>query len=148
MHQTLEQKRAEYAWSCAREAQGQGQQWLKEYVGLVKKLPALITTNGLGQTLAFLAAKAKTKDGALRRDKPEGLLYLHLEGWLTRPDSPRGPYAEAPAGEGEEAPATRLLFRITRGDSATYRWATSEALALIAWLKSLAEALQEEEEAP
>jgi len=39
--------------------------------------------------------------------------------------------------------ATKLLYRIACGDSTTYRRATAEALALISWLKSFADALQE-----
>lgn len=144
----LDQKRAKYAWECGKAAQKEGQEFLERYAGLVKKLPALISTNGLGQTLAFLAAKAKTKEikekGSSRRvidtAKEEGLLYHHLEEWLTRERDPRGPYTQKAPGEPDGEP-TKLLYRIACGDSTTYRRATAEALAFINWLKSFADAL-------
>lgn len=153
LHRKLEQKRAEQAWQCAGEAKKKGADFLERYAGLVKKLPALISTNGLGQTLAFLAAKAKTKEitgqpsrKEIDRDKEEGLLYHHLERWLTwKPVSEeiyKGPYAEKVQNEPDDEP-TRLLYRIARSDSTVYRRATMEALAFISWLKPFADALQE-----
>jgi CRISPR-associated protein Cmr5 len=151
LHHTLEQLRAKAAWECATAAKSKNPRAYKEYVNQVKKLPSLIMTNGLGQTLAFLAAKAKTKEDERTKQKTidtgktEGLLYTHIEGWLTRTSQEgepyRAPYSEALNGEGAE-PA-RLLFRIARADSATYRRATTEALAFCSWLKSCADALQE-----
>lgn len=51
----LEHERAKEAWSCvdyvSEEIDNQG--FKKEYRSIVMKLPTLIITNGLGQTLAF-----------------------------------------------------------------------------------------------
>lgn len=105
----------------------------------------MIHTNGLGQALAFLAAKAGTKEGHVDRGTPHGLLYTQLEKWLTTIPEPgerfRAPYT-APVRDESNQP-TRLIYRIACGDSATYRRATAETLAFLNWLKSLADALQD-----
>ncbi len=105
----------------------------------------MIHTNGLGQALAFLAAKAGTKAGGIDQENPHGVLYTQLEQWLTRTPEPDGPF-RAPyttSVPDENGQPTRLIYRIACGDSATYRQATAETLAFLNWLKSLADALQD-----
>ncbi len=131
--QTKEQKRAKYAWECVEEAQSTLSEKASEYGQLARGLPALIQTNGLGQTLAFLLAKGKYKD-AVKQENPHHLLYSHLSRWVMKEiwqeDDPDG-----------------LLVKLTQESSATYRRATSEALALLIWLRRFAEArLVKEEE--
>ena len=53
--QRVEQKRAAEAWSCIQAVSED--KFKKEYRSIVMKLPTLILTNGLGQTLAFLKSK-------------------------------------------------------------------------------------------
>ncbi len=48
---TLDQIRAEYAWKCVQGVDD-------KYKNLAKGLPALVMSNGLMQTLAFLQGKA------------------------------------------------------------------------------------------
>jgi len=58
---TLEQVRAQRAYiyiSCVK-----GKEIEKEYKSLARRLPQMITQNGLLTTLAFLKSKAKVKDG-------------------------------------------------------------------------------------
>ncbi len=119
LQQTKEQERAAKAWEDV--AAVQGQSFGGKYGGWVKKLPALVLTNGLGQTLAFLRAKGKGKANAPQT------LYNHLSTWIM--------------GEvAHEKGSLLLLEWLMQQDSATYRRATTEALAFINWLKRFAEA--------
>lgn len=114
--QTVEQTRAAYALTCIRAVQPSGQG--ASYLPTVRGLPAMVLTNGLGQTLAFLKAKNK-------RD-----LYRHLDRWV-------GKQLGLPGD---------LLEAVTQMDVATYRLAQVEALALLGWLKRFAEAELEAQE--
>lgn len=120
--QTVEQERAKFALSrvqdVAREERGIAASYRQEVMGL----PAMILTNGLGQTLAFL--KAKSEGGRKRNE--HAAAYRHLDWWV-RTQLP-------PSLEGD------LLEAITRMDVSTYRLAQSEALAVLGWLKRFAEA--------
>jgi CRISPR-associated protein Cmr5 len=118
LQQTKEQERAARAWEYVGAVQGKS--FEGEYCGWVKKLPALVLTNGLGQTLAFLLAKGKNKQNAPQT------LYDHLSVWVM---------SEVAHGQPDS-----LLQWIMRKDSPTYRRATTEALAFIVWLKRFAEA--------
>jgi CRISPR-associated protein Cmr5 len=60
---TLEQQRATRAWECVDEVTSKSQDFKKKYGSLARKVPTLILTNGLGQTLAFLKAKGKKRSG-------------------------------------------------------------------------------------
>lgn len=139
IRQTIEQARAKFAFEKVAEVAGRHENFdfQSNYRGLVEKLPAMIQTNGLGQTLAFLYSKGTNKEGSfVPNEKAEARLYQHLRMWLCRTDWPIGPYpGAAPQGE---RPELCLLDRLTSGDSRTYRRATVEALALIAWLKRFA----------
>ncbi len=154
VHQKLEQFRAAEAWRAAKKAKEKFPNTYKEYISLVKKLPALISTNGLGQTLAFLAAKGGTKNGKIDDGKPDGLLYRQLEAWLTRPEqkengaeqrepyhSPYGRFLQECGADREVAP---LLCCIGKSNSTVYRRATREAIAFASWLRSFADALSEQ----
>ena len=125
--QTKEQERAKYAWECVEEAQSNLSEKASEYGQLARSLPALIQTNGLGQTLAYLMSKGK---GDL--SKPHQLLYLHISKWVTK---------ELGWGENDN-----LLVKLTQESSANYRRATSEAVALLIWLRRFAEARLVKEE--
>jgi len=78
-----------------------------------RRLPTLIQTNGLGQTVAFL--KSKPDNRAMQE------LYSHLSSWVM-------------GGDGD------LLSAITQWSSDQYRRATAEALAYALWLRRFAEA--------
>ncbi len=151
IHQSLEQQRASHAWTSVMSAYKVSQDVARKYTQLASKLPAMIANNGLGQTLAFLAAKAKTtnQNSTINLQSAEGQLYAHLEQWLTRSpkkrdSSPPGPFAESAKDEPECA--TPLLYRITAGDSLTYRHATLESQRLLVWLKLFAAAKREKSE--
>jgi len=122
VQRTREQQRASQAWSDIQEVKEQLQEPAqKEYGSLARRVPTLVITNGLGQTLAYLKAKAKNE-----QSDHYGLMYRHLSRWTMGTVSPQG-------GD---------LLRWVQGeaDSVTYRWATVEALAYLGWLKRFAEA--------
>ena len=115
---TREQERAENAWGKIERVSANH----KEYGSRVRDLPAMIQTNGLGQSLAFLKSKAKNNN----RDY-HAVLYSHLSTWL---------------GEkirGQQNDSDFLTWIITQ-NSDVYRRATTEALAYTMWLRRFAEA--------
>ncbi len=112
--QTMEQRRAKYAWD---KAKGQS----KEYRNLVKSTPAMIMTNGLMQTLAFLKGKGKEQHTAL---------LSHIVGWLHHTDVN---LLEAEAFDA-------VMTELSKMDSIRYQRATEEAMAMLRWLRHLADA--------
>jgi len=112
---TLEQERAKNAWSCVQEVKDKP--FAGDYRAIAVKVPSLIVTNGLGQTLAFLRSKP---------DRPHfQMLYRHLVNWIGRKVNEDGDF---------------LVWLVNDANSQQYRLATTEALALLQWLKRFAEA--------
>jgi CRISPR-associated protein Cmr5 len=131
---TKEQRRAASAWRDVAEVTGEAVR--KSYGSTVKKMPMTILTNGLGQTLAFLRAKATPKQG--KKPSPENLAHDHaykqVSRWVTKDIY-------------NVAADVNLLQRIIGveghdggSDSNTYRRATAETLAYVGWLKRFVEA--------
>ena len=112
---TLEQERAKHAWKCVQEVKDKP--FAGDYRNITVKAPSLILTNGLGQTLAFL------------RSKPDRAhfqsLYQHLADWV---------------GSRVQANGDLLDWVVNKANSQQYRLGTTEALALLQWLKRFAEA--------
>jgi len=124
---TREQQIATRAANCISEVKKE-EKLAKRYGTLARKLPSLVLTNGLGQTLAFLKSKGYSQ-GTPKPDAAEALIYKHLCGHLlTSKDSD-------------------LLDTIMGENSLEYRYHTAEALAFAGWLKRFAEAELEAEEA-
>jgi CRISPR-associated protein Cmr5 len=127
--QTLEQQRAAAAWKNIAEVSQRPEDFKKKYGSLAKKVPSLILTNGLGQTLAFLRAKGKDD-----RNDEHNVLFQHLSTWTMGQVAPNA---------GQQS----LLDWVRANDSPAYRRATTETLAFLVWLKRFAEAeLPTEEE--
>ncbi|MEM4747311.1 MAG: type III-B CRISPR module-associated protein Cmr5 [Archaeoglobaceae archaeon] len=116
---TLEQERARYAWQCINEVRNQS--FASDYRSIAVKMPSLILTNGLGQTLAFLKAKGKGNPS----DEHE-VFYQHISNWLK-----------------QQLKLTDDLLEwiVNYANSQQYRLATMEALALLQWLRRFAEAI-------
>lgn len=127
---TLEQKRAKSAWDEIQEIKKESFQ--SEYASWAKKLPVLVLTNGLGQTLAFLKSKS---NGDSRTAKAQGRLLETLNGWLLTPPTFKW-----------ENNNPDILQRIVESSSDTYRLATMEALAFLNWLRRFAEGYLEKNE--
>lgn len=96
-----------------------GDEFRGKYGTLARKAPALITSMGLGQTLAFLRAKGKN-DGW----DEHTILSRHISGWVV----------------GQIGKTGDLLDVVRQESSEVYRQATAEALAFLGWLKRFAEA--------
>lgn len=116
IQQTTQQERAKSAWDAvsgmARDPNA------KEYGSLVRGLPSQIQRDGLGPTLAFLAAKGKGHHIALLH---------HLDAWVL----PK---------LGAQQVRDGLLGYVLTCSSDDYRRAASETLAYLAWLKRFVEA--------
>ncbi|SHK76292.1 type III-B CRISPR module-associated protein Cmr5 [Rhodothermus profundi] len=126
--QTLEQKRAQQAWRDIQSVVNRSDDFKKKYGSLARRVPMLVLTNGLGQTLAFLLSKAKFKESKRGVDaEASGAVFEHLSAWTMRQIAP-------------DAGSQNLLDWVLQSDSATYRRATAEALAYLSWLKRFAEA--------
>jgi CRISPR-associated protein Cmr5 len=120
---TTEQKRAERALKCVRDVKDDQGIKVSEYVTLVKRAPANIQTNGLGQTLAFWRSKGKGK----RQDAAE-VIYQDVSAWVCGQMGWQYNQNE------------HLLPHLTQCNTGNYRRATVEAMAFLSWLKRFAEA--------
>ena len=118
--QTLEQKRARRALEGVGTAQSQK---LKDYASVVKRAPADIQTNGLGQTLAFWKSK----------DIEKQILYQQVSEWVA-----------GQMGWTNEDLLTRLTSE--QATISEYRRATVEAQTFLVWVKRLAEGMLDSEE--
>ena len=99
-----------------------------DYKGYVKNIPVLIKTNGLGNTLAFMLAKSSKKSG--KEKNAYDFLYEHLAKWLRATSL----HCEQ-LGQNQD-----LLAFVVDKDSHIYRQITTELLAVLKWMKRLAEA--------
>ena len=109
----LDQERAKFAWE---KVQGQ----TKDYKNLVKSAPAMVMTNGLMQTLAFLKGKGK--------DHHE-ILLNHIMKWLQENNIING---------GDFSHTMESLYKM---DSYEYQMATEETIAILRWLRQFADAV-------
>jgi CRISPR-associated protein Cmr5 len=128
--QTLEQKRASFAWQKIQDVKSNlAKKAQEEYSSLAKKAPADIQTNGLGQTTAFWRAKGfengNPKDGG---KNPHAQLLSHLTEWLKTQDA-------------LSLPTDNLVEWVSKNAQVDdYRRATTESIAFLVWLKRFAEA--------
>ncbi len=125
--QNLENQRAEFALECVKKA-GQ-KNFRTEYKSHVKKIPVLIKTNGLGNTLAYVLSKRSNS-------KAYDLIYQQLSKWLHKPEI---------SCEVLPAQADLLTFVVAQPTS-IYRQITTETLALLTWFKRLADGMIEGED--
>lgn len=120
--QTLDQIRAKFAWDRVNQVDGGIRD---KYKKLAKSLPALVMSNGLMQTLAFLQAKGK--------DEHRRLIQNILE-WLGPPNA-----RVLEQNETQFGPAMDKFAKMT---SLSYQRATEETLAILRWIRQLAATLQ------
>jgi CRISPR-associated protein Cmr5 len=118
----LQRERAEFAFDCVETVKNQKKPDVaNEYKSYVKKLPAMIQTNGLGATLAFMFSKKKTYK----------IIYDQLDTWLK----------ERRKLKKEE----ELVRWIVEQDSSKYKLITNEVLALLLWLRRFADGMIEKQ---
>jgi CRISPR-associated protein Cmr5 len=108
---TLNQERANFALEKVKDIKSDKE----KYASNAKKLPALITTNGLIPTLAFLKSKEEIKP-----------LYDTMNEWLKK------------KGFSNNNDDDALEYLLTC-DFSTLRLATMEAMAFANWLKRMVE---------
>jgi len=124
MTQTLDQKRAKFAWDAARDASVR----LKNFDGykkLAKGAPALIMGNGLMPAVAFYRSRGKDHATQLMQD---------ILKWLSRVNAS---YAEnAPSLSFDAA-----MQALQGADSIVYMRLTDETLAMLKWLRQFADSV-------
>lgn len=100
---------------------------LKNYRSYVRKIPQMILSNGLGQTLAFVFAKKENGDAY-------DLIYRQLTDYLKSDTVAR---IKMPNEQNE------LVQWVISLGSYEYRYVTEEILAFLNWLKKFAEGMIE-----
>lgn len=124
MLRTLEQDRANYAWSCIRKISDlKNDEIEKKYKSFAKKSSALLLTNGLGNTLAFYQSKSGENKSEAQAYKH---LYKHIDAWLKNQKLIDQDVMQWIISE--------------RTSSLEVIKATKETLAFINWLKRFADA--------
>jgi len=120
---TLEQERAHYAWTRVK-AVNEGDKGTANDVAMyLKGMPAMVLSNGLGQSLAFMLSKAKGNQADAHY-----IVYDMIAEWLV---DKRNVYGGSKA---------ELMLAIIEGDRAIYQQAQGETWALLVWLKKFADA--------
>lgn len=135
MHQTLEQARAKVAWTLVTSAKDSMKEGFDKYKTLVKRFPARVNHNGLGQSVSFLFAK--------KGDNAEGHLLNHLSQWLMQSNQNKDVACYTPP-YGNPYPPGTLIASITGHDSRAYIQATREALSFLDYLRRFADGLSED----
>jgi CRISPR-associated protein Cmr5 len=115
---TLDQIRAQYAWE---QVQGTDD----KYKNLAKGLPALVMSNGLMQTLAFLKGKGANEHSRL---------LAHILGWL-------GSDHARVLTRDQCEDFNKAMNALAACDSLQYQRATEETLAILKWIRYLAAAV-------
>ncbi len=127
----LERGRADFAYKCVNEAlerfKGDSKKQ-KEYRSHTRKIPQMILSNGLGQTLAFILSK-KSNGNAY------DLLYQQITDYLKSDSTSR---IKMEGGKD----LTEWVISLS---SAEYRYVTQEILTFFNWLKRFAEGMIEGE---
>lgn len=114
----IEQGRAKFAYDSVNEvAQNSNEDLKKKYKSGAKKLPVLIKTNGLGQTLAFIN----------NRDAGNDKLYDTIGEWLINKQ-----LIEANQD---------IVNTVINKPSNEYRQITTETLALLNWVRRFVDSL-------
>lgn len=131
MTQILDQKRAALAWTYACDGM---KQHVKEYKGLAKGAPALIMNSGLMSVLAFYNGKGSDENGRTTRDKPAGLLLVHLMKGLS----------ERLAFSPQPHDFASFMTHLQRQSSGDYVRSTDEALQLLKWIRQFVDAVPQQ----
>jgi CRISPR-associated protein Cmr5 len=115
---TIEQERAKFALGFVNDKTKDKDR--EDYKTLIKRLPAMVLNNGIGQALAFLLAKAETD-----QNKPSYKLFGALKEWLRTQNVYTG---------------DDLMDALTKGTRAQYMQARHETLKLLTWMTKFADA--------
>lgn len=124
---SLEQQEAIYALEKVKDIQEENISG--EYFRQVKRLPAMVLTNGLGHSLAFLLASA---EGKSRDNSGHQALFEDIAGWLHE--------LEVYPNKGE------VLNHMMKGSMSTYIEAQNYVMRILTWLVRFANAYLDSEE--
>ena len=117
MAQTLEQRRAAYAWECVKAVDDNTRD---DYTNLAKAMPMMVMNSGLMQTLAFLKDKNKPHHAALLN---------HVIHWITT------------QGQGKSVTFPELMKRLFEEPPLQFRHNTAETQAILRWIRQFAPTL-------
>jgi len=115
----LERDRATFAYERVEKVSEDGSVNHSEYKSYCKKIPAMIQTNGLSATFAFMYSKGKTYR----------TIYEQIDVWLI----------ERYKGDGDIDNNQELMKKLLNLESAKYRKVTIEILVLFNWLRRFAD---------
>ena len=116
----IDSKRANFAFKCVKEAEARQ----IKYKSYIKKMPMLIKTNGLGQTLAFCFSKNENGYNLILE---QIRVYLELRGIKSGLNSNEG-----------------LLSFITTQNSSDYRNITQEIMMMLNWWRRFVDGVLED----
>jgi CRISPR-associated protein Cmr5 len=122
MSRTLEQERAAFAMGKVLPPPVTEEKEQGNYATLIRKLPAMVIHNGLGQSLAYLLADAERHE-----TKPSWKLYKCIEEWVCGRMNIYDPQKD-------------LMKSLMEGKRKEYLHAQQEALSLLAWMTKFADA--------
>ncbi len=133
---TLEQKRASYAFEKIKAVKGQSYE--KDFSSLISKLPTLILTNGLGNTIAFLFSKGK--------EHHIKAINIIVE-WLLKESDLKILSASKIDFNNPKNSIQEILDSIVLNtDIQQYTYAIEETLRLLNWLRRFSDAMLEKDE--
>lgn len=136
----LDQERARAAQRAVDDIKDKHPELQGRYRQYAERLPAMLISSGLGQTLAFLRSKS---NGVSREARAYERLYADMQAWLVC-----GAPVTWLAPGGTPLTDPDVLKRIQGTTNATLSHATLEALAYAGWLKRLAQAYLKADERP
>ena len=151
-HNDTARLRAEHALDAiekyARRVKGEAR---TAYLAYVKSLPATIRSNGLGQALAMLLARAGQDTEAGQGGRAPSAyrdLYQHLEAWFQHGNCPQQPRVAKLARDEAGASARPLLKVAMAASQSDYLLMQAEASLYVEWLKKFANAALSKEAEP
>lgn len=126
-------KRAKYAYDCVKKVkENEDKKVGGYYKSYSKRLMALIKTNGLAMTLAFMKSSKNKSNG--EAGEAYNLLYGDIDNWLKSPDCP----VNALYNKYQEKD---MIERVVSFDSYYYRIITKEVMEFINWVRRFAEGM-------
>jgi len=152
-NRTLTQEYALYAYKCIEEVKERDEKIQEKYSSRVKKLPAMITHNGLLTTLAFLYSKAqfkneknektktneKNKKGEENENAPnaEALLLSQIIFLLNKESLDKNDKENE--NKVDKSEISSFIKKLAEMDFQNLMLYSRKALTLAQWLKRLAE---------
>ena len=127
--QETEKSRASFAYKQALKGCNDGDKDGKEFSQLTRKIPMMVKTNGLSETLAFMYSK----------QGKHGVILNSIEEWLMHHDNKIHLVLQNTIGE-------NLVQKITELDTSAYRTVTIETMGYLQWLSRFSEGIIKEAE--